>query len=86
MSAVGPFADPPQSLLLRGIRCHGVFVLARVSSVWAASDLETSAEALFSLALSITFALALAFSPFTLALPSLVARLGLSALEAVGVG
>ena len=85
MSAVGTFADSPQSLLLRGVRCHGVLVPTSVSSIWAASGLKTSAQALLSLALAISLTLAFALSSFTLALRPLVASLGLGALEAVRV-
>ena len=86
MSAVGSFTDSPQSLLFDWVSGHGVFVPTSVSSVGAASRLEAGAEALLTLALAVPLACALAFASFTLALSPFPSCLGLSALEALGVG
>ena len=74
MSAVGPFADPPQSLLFCGISGHGVFVPTCVSNVRATSCLEAGAETLLTLALPLS--LALAFASITLTLSPLPPLLG----------
>ena len=86
MSAVGSFADSSQSLLFDWVSGHGVFVPTSVSSVGAASRLEAGAEALLSLALAVPLAFSLSFASFALAFSPLSSCLGLSALEALGVG
>ena len=86
MSAVGSFTDSSQSLLFNWVSGHGVFVPTSVSSVGAASRLEAGAEALLPLALAVPFAFSLSFASLAFALSPLSSRLGLSALEAFGVG
>ena len=86
MPAVGSFADPSQSLLFCGVSGHGVLVPTCISNAGAASRLEAGAEALLPLALAVPLAFALALASFTLALSPLPSCLGLSALEALGVG
>ena len=86
MSAVGSFTDSSQSFLFNWVSSHGVFVPTSVSSVGAASRLEAGAEALLSLALAVPLAFSLSFASLAFALSPLSSHLGLSALEAFGVG